>query len=179
MAIHLILHQPSRFEHRPAVGWDTNLLESLGILGHPRRSSPRLEHAETAKLDAIALGQFMDNFIEERLNHSLGACVRGARVLSDACDEVPLGCGHDPPPSPIAMIHLCWSEPEASVLRKVMPGKRPCVMSGSLMGQAGNADAAKVGTDRESTCQAQCIGCTDPGRYDLGEGASDWLNHAP
>lgn len=38
-------------------------------------------------------------------------------------------------------------------------------------GNAGTADAAKAGTGRESTCQAQCIGCTDLGRYDLGEGA--------
>jgi hypothetical protein len=96
MAIHLILHQPSRFEYRPAVGWDTNLLESLGILGHPGCDGSRLEYAETAKLDAIALGQFMDDFIEERLNHALGASVCGAGALSDARDQISLGSGHNP-----------------------------------------------------------------------------------
>ena len=135
MAVHLILHQSSRFEHRPTLGWDANLLESLGILGHPRRSSPRLEYAETAKLNAIALGQFMDDFIEERLDHNLGASVRRTRALSDARDQISLGSGHDLPPNPIAMIHLRWSEPEASVLRDGVAGKRSCVMNRCLMGQ--------------------------------------------
>jgi hypothetical protein len=125
MAIHLILHQPSRFEYRPAVGWDTNLLESLGILGHPGCDGSRLEYAETAKLDAIALGQLMDNLIEECLDHALGASVREARALSDARDQISLGGGHDLPTSPIAMIHLRWSESEASVLRDGVAGKRP------------------------------------------------------
>ena len=104
----------------------------------------------------------MADFIKERLNHSLGACVRGARALSDARDKVPLGRGHDLPPSPTAMIHLCWSEPEASVLRKVMAGKLPCVMGATPAPQM----------------LPECIGRTDSGRYDLGEGAWFWLFYA-
>lgn len=134
-AIHLILHQSSRLEQRPAFGWDANFLDSLWILGHPGCDGSRLEYAEITQRDAIALGQLMDNLIEECLDDALGASVRKARALSDARDQIPLGSGHNPPSGTAEMIRLCRSEPEPSVLRKGAAGKRPCVMSGSLMGQ--------------------------------------------
>ena len=69
--LELFLHEPANFELDRTLRRDVHALKRLGVLGSPSSSLFRLEHAELAKLQAIAAAKLRDDGIQKALDDLL------------------------------------------------------------------------------------------------------------
>jgi len=95
-------HQSADFEFDGPFGWHLYPLKGFGVLSDASGSELALEHAEVAKLQTVALAEFLDDFVEESLDDALDHDTLTIGALRNAVNQLFFGNGfrttcHDSP----------------------------------------------------------------------------------
>ena len=84
---HALSHQTSDLELDDPLRRDLDLLERARVLRSTRRALLGLEHSELTEFQAVAVGEFGDDRIQERLDDVLADDLGDPGRLGDAIDE--------------------------------------------------------------------------------------------
>ncbi len=99
LATDLLAHQTTDLELHDALGRHLDLLERARVLRAPCCAIARLEDTELAELESVALGQLVDDRVQEGLDDLLGNNLGDTSLVSDPIDEFLLGDSfHQQPP---------------------------------------------------------------------------------
>jgi hypothetical protein len=98
VAVQSLPDQLAQSERHSAFCRHLDLLQGPRVLGHPGWRCLRFENAEVTELQAVSLGEFTDDLVEEMLDYALDERLSRAGTCGDAVNQVLLGrCDQSPP----------------------------------------------------------------------------------